>query len=160
MISYPNAQTLRRFRREIGDAKHLEAHFHDDPTADASGLVPYVPDPFSIEERASAEELRHGIGAPFGHGDDRTIGRLAASAGEHFAVWLRGANIDRAGAFDRHGRMGDFASYGADGIGHPPEIQTHAGIIGVTRPGDQLYVAAWWTERQHGCPTWKEEDPA
>lgn len=62
-----------------------------------------------------------------------------------------GAAAMRAAAFDR--RIFDTA-WTTTQI-HPGKVQA----IGQTpvKPGDKDYVAAWWEERQQGCPAWKEE---
>lgn len=38
---------------------------------------------------------------------------------------------------------------------HPARVQA----IGQTpvKPGDRDYVAAWWEEREQGCPAWREQ---
>ena len=39
---------------------------------------------------------------------------------------------------------------------HPGMVQA----IGQTpvKPGDRDFVAAWWAEREQGCPAWKEAE--
>lgn len=97
---------------------------------------------------ATAAELTNGIGylpwiPPQGWNEDPlahrgTEARLGAAAWRH-------------AAFERRTFASDWIATQI----HPARVQA----IGQTpvKPGDRDYVAAWWEEREQGCPAWKEE---
>lgn len=98
---------------------------------------------------AFSHETTHGIGFRYqpppapGWAEDplahrHTEARLGAAAWRH-------------AAFERRTFASDWIATQI----HPARVQA----IGQTpvKPGDRDYVAAWWEEREQGCPAWKEE---
>lgn len=97
---------------------------------------------------ATFHELTHGIGylpwiPPQGWNEDPLAHRHTEAR--------RGAAAMRAVAFERRTFASDWIATQI----HPARVQA----IGQTpvKPGDKDYVAAWWEEREQGCPAWKEE---
>lgn len=72
-------------------------------------------------------------------------------AGSLHAEARRGAAAMRHAAFERRTFASDWIATQI----HPARVQA----IGQTpvKPGDRDYVAAWWEERQQGCPAWRED---
>ena len=97
---------------------------------------------------ATFVELSHGIGylyapPPPGWAEDPMASR------HHEA--RQGAAAMRHAAFDRRTFAPDWIATQI----HPAMVQA----IGQTpvKPGDRDFVAAWWEEREQGCPAWKED---
>jgi len=97
---------------------------------------------------ATDAELSQGIGylpwiPPLGWNED-PLAHRHTEARQGAAAW-------RHAAFERRTFASDWIATQI----HPARVQA----IGQTpvKPGDRDYVAAWWEEREQGCPAWREQ---
>lgn len=97
---------------------------------------------------ATPAERRHGIGFQVAE----------PPPGWHADPWASRASECRRGAAAMRSQSFERRTFASDWIAtqiHPARVQA----IGQTpvKPGDRDYVAAWWEEREQGCPAWKED---
>ena len=97
---------------------------------------------------ATMMELSHGIGFRYA---PPAPGRSEDPLASRHTEARRGAAAMRHVAFERRTFASDWIATQI----HPARVQA----IGQTpvKPGDRDYVAAWWEEREQGCPAWREQ---
>lgn len=145
---YPSSADLAAFRRRIGGAFSAISPPADTPRRYDDEARPLFTDPLGRPvSGAWADERRDGIGSRDGAHDPGDGWKHAAARREASALRSRDySDLVRT------------ASRNVECPGHPNPDHAHPSLAAESGIGQRYHVAAWWTERQHGCPTWLPED--